>query len=383
MKKIISDELLKKYNLWLWDWDDTLIDTTTYYIKSMEPKDIMNRSNEDLDREVPNWRYFKLLIPYLVKNGVRVGIVSFGTYKIIRAYMDLIFGINQRYFTQTNLIALCRDSNGAPTEFYPNKNVFIDRIMNFYKLENYSKVILFDDRMTNISDAIKLGITGIKIIGKDDDKLNERIKTGKCNEIYLDTLFSQKIILNIEKTINHSKNVLNVIKTTNYDEDYNYDSVKNRYKNINIKKLNYYKNNNFGSLGTRKNKYKLGNNPELQREQNLIDTIDDSIIQEPRGTNMYNLDSLKDLEFKKFVRPEFEYLKKHPESECPHQFELFTNKTNNNKNYNQNNNQNNNKKNLFINKENLQKHKKKFLLVFISSLLFCLYLLKNKKKNKK
>ena len=97
--EIVSKYLLDKFDLWLWDWDDTLIDTTTYYVKSMEPEDIINRSHRELDIEVPNWRYFKKIINELVLSGKRVGIVSFGTYKIIRAYMDLIFGFNQKLFT--------------------------------------------------------------------------------------------------------------------------------------------------------------------------------------------------------------------------------------------------------------------------------------------
>ena len=49
--------------------------------------------------EIPVWRYFKNLIPTLIKNGKRVGIVSFGTRRIIQAYMDRILGEGQKYFT--------------------------------------------------------------------------------------------------------------------------------------------------------------------------------------------------------------------------------------------------------------------------------------------
>lgn len=375
MKKIISTELLKKYDLWLWDWDDTIIDTTTYYIKSMEPTDISRRTNKELDKEVPNWRYFKLLIPYLVKNGVRVGIVSFGTYKIIRAYMNLIFGINQRYFTESNLIALCRDAKGAPIEFYPNKNNFIEKIMNLYKLYEYDRVILFDDRMTNISDAIKSGIHGIKIIGKDNNKLNEYIKSGRCNDYFLDTLFSQKTIMNLEKSINHQNHITNYIKTINQDNNYNYDSKKNIYKQnqIKMKNIKYYKNGQMGQLGTRKMKYYSNSNTELDKEQDLVDTLGDTIIEQPNNTSLFG----ETKTYKKFVRPEFEYLKRNPEKRCPHKFELFTN--NNSKGIIQNNKKIHNlqlKTNLT--KHKLQKHKKSFLLFFICSLLFCLYLSKKK-----
>ena len=58
--KIISKFLIDKYNLWLWDFDDTLIDTYTYYIKNMEPEYILNRTVQDLDEDLPCWKYFKL-----------------------------------------------------------------------------------------------------------------------------------------------------------------------------------------------------------------------------------------------------------------------------------------------------------------------------------
>ena len=106
MYKILSPRLYKKYDLWLWDWDDTIIDTKTYYINSMEPEDIVKRSIKELDNEIPNWRFFKVFVQYLVASGKKVGIVSFGTYKIIKAYMDLLFGMNQKIFTNKNLIAL-------------------------------------------------------------------------------------------------------------------------------------------------------------------------------------------------------------------------------------------------------------------------------------
>ena len=134
--KIVSKFLLDKYNLWLWDFDDTLIDTYTYYIKNMEPEYILNRTVQDLDEDLPCWKYFKILVNYLVKHNINVGIVSFGTYKIIQAYMDRIFGFNQKIFTKKNILALCRNNKGIPTKFYPNKNDFINTIMDTYNVSD-------------------------------------------------------------------------------------------------------------------------------------------------------------------------------------------------------------------------------------------------------
>ena len=72
-------------------------------------------------------KYFKELVLYLIKNGKRVGIASFGTYSIIKAYMERLFGLNKNPFHSRNMFASCqdigcvRDYTNMPT----NKNSFI------------------------------------------------------------------------------------------------------------------------------------------------------------------------------------------------------------------------------------------------------------------
>ena len=48
----VSFYLLKHCDLWVWDFDDTLIDTTTYYVQDMSPTAIRGRTDEELDREL-------------------------------------------------------------------------------------------------------------------------------------------------------------------------------------------------------------------------------------------------------------------------------------------------------------------------------------------
>ena len=161
---IISLYLLKHCKLWVWDFDDTLIDTKYYYKTSMDPDKIRNRTDIELTNEIPQWRYFKRLVEYLVKNGKYVAIASFGTYEIIKAYMDRIFGFNQHYFMTKNLIA--STYNERKFRGYcqpPNKNEYIYKIMKTYKIDDFKRVVLFDDLPSNIGDAIGVGIIGIQI----------------------------------------------------------------------------------------------------------------------------------------------------------------------------------------------------------------------------
>ena len=194
---IISNYLLDKFKLWVWDFDDTLIDTATYYKKSMEPSDILKRTDKELTTDVPNWKYFKNIVIFLISRGKRVGIASFGTFKIIKAYMDRIFGLNQKMFTEANLKALCRGSDGRPLKFYPNKNDFIDSMMQNYRIYEPLQVVLFDDNMTNIAYAMDSGIVGVKIIGKDNDSLQNKEYCKHTDIIF----FGKNIIIQLENTL--------------------------------------------------------------------------------------------------------------------------------------------------------------------------------------
>jgi hypothetical protein len=220
--ELISNYMLDKFKLWVWDFDDTLIDTATYYNKSMEPKDILMRTDEQLTKDIPNWIYFRGLVNYLISRGVRVAIASFGTFKIIKAYMDRIFGLNQNMFTSANLKALCRDVNGKPVRFYPNKNDFIDCIMDHYRIYEPIKVVLFDDVMTNIADAMHSGIVGVKIKGKDSDNTLSSSPRSMYSNDTENVFFGEMVLNKLETTLkrleqeNSTKNNCNNIKNETF-----------------------------------------------------------------------------------------------------------------------------------------------------------------------
>ena len=161
---VVSYYLLKNCKLWVWDFDDTLIDTKYYYKSNMDPEAISKRTDSELSAEVPQWRYFKQLVNYLVKHGIYVGIASFGTYEIIQAYMNRILGFNQNFFNNNNIIApMYQDRVCRRFQAPPNKNEYIYKMMKFYKIEDFKNVVLFDDLPSNIADAIGVGIVGIQM----------------------------------------------------------------------------------------------------------------------------------------------------------------------------------------------------------------------------
>lgn len=164
----ISLILFKQCKLWVWDFDDTLIDTATYYSSNMNPSVILDRTDSQLDVEVPQWRYFRQLVEFLVGNGRYVGIASFGTYEIIQAYMKRIMGFNQQFFTRKNIIAPeLKQRDVYRFNQPPNKNEYIYQLMRIYRVQDFKRVVLFDDNATNIADAIGIGIVGVQVPSKN------------------------------------------------------------------------------------------------------------------------------------------------------------------------------------------------------------------------
>ena len=162
---VIPPYLWENIDLWVWDWDDTLIDTSAYVRHSMSRPAIMNLSDRELGEDVPYWQFFRDLVVYLVQNGRRVGIASFGTYTIIRAYMDRIFGRDQKYFIRANIHAACEDLDCIRDyrQMPLNKNPYIQRLMNHYRITDHARTILFDDLPSNIADAKRLGVVSVQI----------------------------------------------------------------------------------------------------------------------------------------------------------------------------------------------------------------------------
>jgi len=203
----ISFYLLKQCKLWVWDFDDTLIDTMTYLKKDMSPDAILNRCDSALDQEIPQWRYFRRLVEFLVMHGRYVGIASFGTYEIIQAYMKRIMGYNQQFFTNKNIIApKMKDRDVYRFNIPPNKNEYIYTLMQVYRVQDFKRVVLFDDKPSNVSDAIAIGIVGVQIATPANgdnpnggkmyfgswimDDFDKKIKTTCGDEIYLNKTFT-------------------------------------------------------------------------------------------------------------------------------------------------------------------------------------------------
>ena len=189
----ISSNIISKLNssidLWIWDFDDTLINTEAYD-KDMSPKAIRLRSPSELSQEFPNRRFFVDLVINIIKSGKQVAIASFGTRYIIDAYMKRLFGNNQKYFTEYNTLVIRRDPvTNIPIEHPDNKNYMIRELMRRYNIKDSRRVAFFDDQKGNIKAARKMGIISIQIPGKFSRERQEGDRNSLFSEKHLTKVY--------------------------------------------------------------------------------------------------------------------------------------------------------------------------------------------------
>ena len=159
----LSQYLVDNCMLWVWDWDNTIIDIDAYIRHNMEDHTIANLTDEQLLLDIPYLDYFRKVVQFLYLKGRKIGFASFGVYSIIQAYMNRIFGMNQRYFDASNINAFRRnlEDSSLHKKLPPNKNEMIYDIMQFYKISTFQNVCLFDDAPSNIADASAIGIIAV------------------------------------------------------------------------------------------------------------------------------------------------------------------------------------------------------------------------------
>lgn len=215
--------LYSQVDLWVWDWDDTLIDTAAYSRHPMDRDYILKMSDAELTRDWPHWRYFRDLCTELVSGGKRVGIASFGTYSVIQAYMIRVFGPGQQIFTGANIQAAARTigERRVLSEMPLNKNPYIQRLMNLYRITDHDRVFLFDDLPSNVGDALAMGVRAYlipistdpvsgRIRVSDDSRLDTRMMTNEQIDARRDRmtlLFGEHTMYDIEAGFREACNV--------------------------------------------------------------------------------------------------------------------------------------------------------------------------------
>ncbi len=115
------DNFIKKYDLYIWDFDLTLVKIHTF-ASEVKEEDVTSLSWKKFMNQLSDPVFFRDLVIYLIENKKKVAIASFGKYNIIKTYMDRLFNDNH-IFDKHNIIT--PDQNIRHLRNGTNKNQYI------------------------------------------------------------------------------------------------------------------------------------------------------------------------------------------------------------------------------------------------------------------
>jgi hypothetical protein len=181
--------ILKKFNYFCWDFDDTIAHNTEGRNHLSLDKNMFEALKIDGEKLYTTYFYdakslIELMI-YLIKNGKQIFIISFGDSAIITELLNVLFNYYFTYIDGTNIqfkpvfiqnvnvFGILTAGNGeSPKE----KAIMKERKFNFIEqifennhiemnLENLSKVLFFDDDPKNIIRMTDEGVKAYTVPG--------------------------------------------------------------------------------------------------------------------------------------------------------------------------------------------------------------------------
>jgi hypothetical protein len=152
------DNIIDKYDLYIWDFDLTILKIHSYANK-ITKEEVESLSWKKLMCDFADPIFFRDLVYYLIGRKKKVAIISFGDYNVIKAYLDRLFD-NDNIFGDHNILTPIRCNRHQ--QINSDKNQYIIDLVRENNIE-YPRVLFFDDTYTNITNANELGIKAIKI----------------------------------------------------------------------------------------------------------------------------------------------------------------------------------------------------------------------------
>jgi hypothetical protein len=174
------DDFLDQYDMYIWDFDYTILKIHSY-ASNIELKDVESASWKKLMADFADPIFFRDLVYYIKGKKKEVAIISFGTYNVIKAYLDRLFDDNH-IFDSHNILTPLSGNQRYSSSFRVNsdKNEHLVCLMRQNPSIKYDRAIFFDDTYQNIQGVRELGVKGVLInpkIGFTQRVWNELIKT--------------------------------------------------------------------------------------------------------------------------------------------------------------------------------------------------------------
>jgi hypothetical protein len=157
MDNRLSLNLISKYDLFIWDFDLTIIKIHSFANHTKEDE-IQSLSWKKLMCHFYDPIFFRDLVYFLRGNKKKVAIISFGHYNVIKAYLDRLFD-DTNIFNKHNIITPDQNCNRRSNT---DKNQYIINIARELNIK-YNRIMFFDDTVGNINSAKELGVEAIQI----------------------------------------------------------------------------------------------------------------------------------------------------------------------------------------------------------------------------
>jgi hypothetical protein len=233
------DNFIKKYDLFIWDFDLTILKIHSYALE-VKSGDVEGMNWKKLMHHFADPIFFRDLVNYLVSHKKKVAIISFGTYNVIKSYLDRLFDDN-KIFGLDNIITPLEGNQRYNKLFKPSsdKNQYIIDVARKYSID-YSKVIFFDDDINNIEKSKELGISSYLINPKNG-----------FNKEFWNNLIPQEIKVNKDTPGKETKNKI--------DYPLNNSNITNNI-NSNIEQIENFENN-------------FNNNNEIKKDNSLFMSV--------------------------------------------------------------------------------------------------------------
>lgn len=130
---------------------------------------------------------FKDLVQYLIKNGIQVGIATYGSNPQKR--LDEMFGEDNPFHMGNVMFPYCVDPSwkaGSPSIKGYSKKTMLKKISKYYNIHHKDAILFIDDRLENIQSTQKAGYlvhhvdppySGMSVIAPEIKKIIERKNT--------------------------------------------------------------------------------------------------------------------------------------------------------------------------------------------------------------
>ena len=229
------DEFVSRYDLYIWDFDLTILKIHSF-ANEIKEDDVKSLSWKKLMCHFADPIFFRDLVYYLIGHKKKVAIISFGYYNVIKAYLDRLFD-NDNIFGKHNIITPL-DECQRHASINSDKNQYIINIAREHNI-SYPKILFFDDTYLNVNNARELGINTVKISEKTGftqtvwNQMTLSLESNNKNEKIKENKNENKNENKKEDENNQKKNITSVSVSGNVMEGFSSNDNNNNNNNNN------------------------------------------------------------------------------------------------------------------------------------------------------